>query len=44
MATEELQARIAELEQFREVTIERELRMEQLRREIEILKKLNTEK
>ncbi|HSM47082.1 MAG TPA: PAS domain S-box protein, partial [Draconibacterium sp.] len=42
--TEELQARIAELEQFREVTIERELRMEQLRREIEILKKLNTEK
>lgn len=42
--TEELQNRVTELEQFREVTIERELRMEQLRREIEMLKKLNVEK
>lgn len=36
--TRELQNYIAELEQFREATIERELRMEQLRQEIESLK------
>jgi PAS domain S-box-containing protein len=41
--TLELQNRVAELEQFREVTIERELRMEQLRKEIEKLKKMNSE-
>jgi PAS domain S-box-containing protein len=34
-----LNDRIAELESFREATIERELRMEQLRREIELLKR-----
>lgn len=39
--TLELKNRVTELEQFREVTIERELRMEQLRREIEVLKKSN---
>ena len=37
--TKELHERVAELEHFREVTIERELRMEELRREIEQLKK-----
>lgn len=37
--TRELHNYIAELEQFREATIERELRMEQLRQEIESLKK-----
>ncbi len=37
--TFELAARVAELEHFHEVTIERELRMEELQREIEMLKK-----
>ncbi|MGM0566366.1 MAG: PAS domain S-box protein [Bacteroidota bacterium] len=42
--TKELNERVAELEHFREVTIERELRMEELRKEIESLKKqLNKE-
>jgi C4-dicarboxylate-specific signal transduction histidine kinase len=36
--TRELNDRIAELENFREATIERELRMEELRKEIEQLK------
>lgn len=41
--TKELNERVAELEHFREVTIERELRMEELRREIIDLKqRLNT--
>lgn len=37
--TLELSERIRELEHFHEVTIERELRMEQLRKEIELLRK-----
>jgi PAS domain S-box-containing protein len=37
--TQELSLRISELEHFREVTIERELRMEELRTEIKRLKK-----
>jgi PAS domain S-box-containing protein len=37
--TNELNERIEELESFREATIERELRMEELRKEIELLKK-----
>lgn len=36
--TKELSERIEELESFREATIERELRMEELRKEIELLK------
>lgn len=41
--TKELNARIAELEHFYDVTIERELRMEELRNEIKVLKeKLKT--
>jgi len=36
--TRELNRQIAELESFREATIERELRMEELRKEIEQLK------
>lgn len=36
--TKELNARIAELEHFYDVTIERELRMEELRNEIKVLK------
>jgi len=36
--TKELNERVGELEHFREVTIERELRMEELRKEIESLK------
>ena len=36
--TKELNERITELEQFREATIERELRMEELRQEIKFLK------
>jgi PAS domain S-box-containing protein len=39
LKTRELKNRIAELEQFHEATIERELRMEELRIEIESLKK-----
>jgi hypothetical protein len=39
--TRELHDRIAELENFREATIERELRMEELRKEIERHKKGN---
>ncbi|MEE4197063.1 MAG: PAS domain S-box protein [Bacteroidales bacterium] len=43
--TKELSERINELEHFREVTIEREIRMEELRKEIEHLKqKLNHDK
>lgn len=40
--THELNERIAELEHFHEVTVERELRMEELRQEIERLKKSET--
>lgn len=40
--TQELNKRIAELEHFHEVTIERELRMEELRQEIERLKTSDT--
>jgi len=39
LKTRELKNRIAELEQFHEATIERELRMEELRIEIESLKR-----
>ncbi|HPE86514.1 MAG TPA: transporter substrate-binding domain-containing protein [Bacteroidales bacterium] len=42
--TKELQKRIQELEHFYTVTIERELRMEELRKEIELLKTKTNEK
>lgn len=41
--THELATRVAELELFHEVTIEREIRMEELRREIEKLKNVGIE-
>jgi alanyl-tRNA synthetase len=37
--TKELHERVSELEQFQDATIERELRMEELRKTIELLKK-----